>query len=1122
MFLTALRKNKEKSTALLTKTWMIMKLSIILLLVGSMHVCASGLAQNVSMEGKNTTLEKVFAQFRKQTGLNFFYTSDDVDRIGKIDVSLSNVPLRDALTSLLKDTPLSFNIVDGVVVIKKRTEPVGAREEKPPVVLTGKVLNEEGEPILGASVVVVGTKNGTTTNSAGVFTLRVDNTPVSLSITSVGYKRKFLENVTGTNALNIVLETETEKLEDVVVSNGMFNRKMGSFTGAVATFTGEQLKAVSNQNILKSLAILDPSFQVMDNLDLGSDPNRLPEIQLRGQTGFPDLQGAYTTNPNQPLFILDGFETTLEKVNDLNLNLIKSVTILKDASAKAIWGSRAGNGVVVIETKLPTAGKLRVSYNGSADVTAPDLSSYELTNAMQKVEAEVLAGIYTSANPATQASLLRNYSTNLKAALEGVNTYWLSQPLRNGVGQRHAINLDGGDDAMRYSVNLNYNNVAGVMKGSDRNTISGMVNLIYRTGKFQFRNSLTIDRNRSDNSPYGSYGNISRLNPYWRITDDNGNFIKTFGNGIGNPMYDGSLNSKDFSTYTNIIENFYADWDPVRNLRFTARVGLNAQNNSAEQFIPASHSRYATIPVNSEEYLDRGQYTMSNGKQNNINVDLLANYSLQLDKHHFFLNGGYSLVQNKVQTNGMTMVGFPNDKMDDISFGRRYLPGTKASGTENTTRSLALTSAVTYTYDDRLTAELSVRSNASSQFGADKRWGAFWSAGASWNVHREQFMEQVKFIDQLRFRVSTGVTGTQNFNSYQSLATYLYNTVETYNGDLGMALAALPNPTLQWQQVEDNNVGFDLGLFGIASLRFDYYIKDTRNLLSDMIVAPSAGFLTYKDNIGSMRNEGFQASASVRVFQRPASRTSVSIFANVAANKNRIREVSNSLRQLNAEQDGEKDDLNNPDDLLQRPSTRFEPGQSTSAIWAVPSLGIDPANGREIFIKRDGSLTYDWSSVDQVVAGDENPFLNGTFGANVQHKGFSGNIALTFRTGGQLYNSTLVNRVENADFNYNVDLRAFEERWRKPGDVVLYKNIADLTPTRPTSRFVQDLHELLFSSISLGYDFSTSRWLKNAKVSRVYLALNLNDLGRISTVRTERGLDYPYARTISTSLNITF
>lgn len=1122
MFLTALRKNKEKSTALLTKTWMIMKLSIILLLVGSMHVCASGLAQNVSMEGKNTTLEKVFAQFRKQTGLNFFYTSDDVDRIGKIDVSLNNVPLRDALTALLKDTPLSFNIVDGVVVIKKRTEPVGTIAEKPPVVLTGKVLNEKGEPIQGASIVVVGTRNGTTTNSAGVFTLRVDNTPVSLSITSVGFKRKFLENVTGTNALNIVLETETEKLEDVVVSNGMFNRKMGSITGAVATFTGEQLKVVSNQNILKSLAILDPSFQVVDNLDLGSDPNRLPEIQLRGQTGFPDLQGAYTTNPNQPLFILDGFETTLEKVNDLNLNLIKSVTILKDASAKAIWGSRAGNGVVVIETKLPTAGKLRVSYNGSADVTAPDLSSYELTNAMQKVEAEVLAGVYSSANPATQAALLRDYSNNLNAALAGVNTYWLSQPLRNGIGQRHAINLDGGDDAMRYSVNLNYNNVAGVMKGSDRNTLSGMVNLIYRTGKFQFRNSLTIDRNRSDNSPYGSYGNIARLNPYWRITDDNGNLIKTFSNGIGNPMYDGSLNSKDFSTYTNIIENFYADWDPVRNLRFTARVGLNAQNNSAEQFIPASHSRYATIPINSEEYLDRGQYTMSNGKQNNINIDLLGNYSIQLDKHHFFLNGGYSLVQNKAQTNGMTMVGFPNDKMDDISFGRRYLPGTKASGIENTTRSLALTSAVTYTYDDRLTAELSLRSNASSQFGADNRWGAFWSVGANWNVHREQFMRNVKMIDQLRFRASTGVTGTQNFNSYQSLATYIYNTLETYNGDLGMALAALPNPSLQWQQVQDNNVGFDLGLFGIASVRFDYYIKDTKELLSDMLVAPSAGFTTYKENIGSMRNEGFQASASVRVFQRSATRTSVSLFTNIASNKNRIREVANSLTQLNMAEDAKRDDLNQDEALLQRPYTRYEPGQSTGAIWVVPSLGIDPANGREIYVKKDGSLTYDWSTADLVVSGDENPFLSGTFGANVQHKGFTGNLAFTFRTGGQLYNGTLVAKVEDADFDYNIDLRAFEERWRKPGDVVLYKNIADLTPTRPTSRFVQDLHELLFSSISLGYDFSTSRWLKNAKVSRVYLALNLNDLGRISTVRTERGLDYPYARTISTSLNITF
>lgn len=1122
MYLTALFKNKEQGFALPTKIRMIMKLSFILILAGTLQVCASARGQQVNLHGKSISLEKAFSEVKKQTGYNFFYTVEDLDRVGKVDADINNLPVKDALISLLKDKALTFSIVDGVIIIKKADPVKPAENAIPPGDITGKVTNEKGEPIPGATVMVIGTKNGTLTNSSGVFTLRTGNQDVELSITAIGFQRKWIK-VKGDNALQIVLVQESTKLDDVVISTGMFNRRKESFTGAVSTFTGEQLKVVSNQNVLKSLAILDPSFQIVENLNAGSNPNQLPDIQMRGQTGFPDLKGDYTTSPNLPLFILDGFQTTLEKVNDLNMNLIQSITLLKDASAKAIYGSKAGNGVVVIETKPPTAGALRVSYNGSVDITAPDLSSYKLTNSMQKIEAEVLSGKYSSPNPLNQADLTRQYSTNLQAALEGVNTYWLSQPLRNGIGQRHAINLDGGDDALRYSVNLNYNNVAGVMKGSDRNTLSGIVNLIYRKKNFQFRNSLTIDRNRSDNSPYGSYTTTAMLNPYWRIKDENGNYVKTYNNGaIGNPMYDATLNSKDYTTYTNIIENFYTDWDVLSNLRVTARVGIQSQKNEAQIFVPADNSRYATVLPSSESYLDRGEYTIRNGKTSNINADLLANYSFRLNKHFFFLNGAYSITQDVASTHGMTMVGFPNNKMDDISFGYRYKPGTKAEGTENTSRTIALTSALNYSYDDRLLLDLSYRGNASSQFGASSRWGLFWSAGAGWNVHREKFMKNVKFINQLKLRASMGTTGTQNFNSYQSLATYNYITDRTYNGDMGLDLAALPNPKLQWQQVQDNNVGADVLLFNILSLRFDYYIRDTKNLLSDMVIAPSNGFDTYKENIGESRNEGFQLGSSLRVYSRPETRTAVNVFVNVARNTNRIRKVANSLVQLNQEQDTEKGNVTTGNSDSRKPATRFEPGQSMTAIWVVPSLGIDPANGKEIFVKKDGTLTYVWSASDYVVGGDSNPEYQGTFGTNVQHKGFSANFAFTFRAGGQQYNSTLVNKVENADFNYNVDIRALEGRWKQPGDRTLFKDIADHTDTRPSSRFVQDLHELLFSSVNLGYDFSNVSWLKRANMSRVYLAFNINDIARISSVKTERGLDYPFARTMSTSLQITF
>ncbi len=1121
MYFTALCKNKEHGSAMPAKIWRIMKLSFILLLTTALHVSASISAQNVTLKGKEMSLRQVFSEMKKQTGFNFFYTDDDLEAAGKLEVNIVSQPLAAALDDLLKEKALTFSIVDKVVIIKKKEQP--APVKAPPIEVSGRVTNEKGEPLPGITVMIMGTKTGVVTNSSGLFTIRSPKDgAIELSITGIGYKMKAV-TVKSTDVLTIVLEQDVTKINEVVISNGMFTRKRENFTGAVSTFSQAEMKAVTNQNVLKALAILDPSFQIVDNLDVGSNPNRLPEIQLRGQTGFPDLKGDYTTNPNLPLFILDGFETTLEKVNDMNMNLVQSVTILKDASAKAIYGSKAGNGVVVIETKPPVAGKLRLSYTGSMDVTAPDLSSYKLTNSMQKIEAEVLSGKYSSVFPQTQADLLREYSTNLQAALEGVNTYWLSQPLRNGFGQRHGINLEGGENGFRYSANMNYNSVVGVMKGSDRNTISGAINLIYRKNNFQFRNSLTVDKNRADNSAYGSFTNAARLNPYWRMTDDNGNYIKSYNNGaVGNPMYDGRLNSKDYTTYLNIIENFYADWDIVRNLRVTARVGITKQTNELQKFIPANHSMYAAVAQNTDAYLDRGEYTISNGSQNNINGDLLANYSFSIGKHNFYLNGAYTVTQADMYTHGMTMVGFPNDKMDDISFGRRYKDGTKATGTENTSRSVAITSALSYSYDERYILDFSYRGNASSQFGADKRWGLFWSAGAAWNAHREKFMENAKFVNMLKFRATVGTTGTQNFNSYQSLATYQYITDRTYNGDMGLDLLALPNPYLQWQQVKDNNIGADVTVFNRVSLRFDYYIRDTKNLLSDMVIAPSNGFDTYKSNIGESRNKGFQAGINVRAFSDSRTRTTVNVFANIAHNTNRIRKVSNSLVQLNQDADNGKDDVTTGNSESRKPSTRFEPGQSMSAIWVVPSRGIDPANGREIYVKKDGTLTYEWNAADQVVGGDSNPLYNGTFGLNVLHKGFTANFAFTFRGGGQQYNTTLVSRVENADYNYNVDVRALTDRWKQPGDKALYKNIADRTDTRPTSRFVQDLNELLFSSVSLGYDFGTAAWLERMKLNRVSLMVNLNDLARVSSVKTERGLDYPYARTISGSLQITF
>jgi TonB-dependent SusC/RagA subfamily outer membrane receptor len=215
------------------------------------------------------------------------------------------------------------------------------------------------------------------------------------------------------------------------------------------------------------------------------------------------------------LFILNGFETSLEKIVDMDMNLIQSITILKDAAAKAIYGSKAANGVVVVETVQPKQGRLRVSYNGSLELTVPDLNSYHLTDAAGKLQAELLAGKYTNtSNAHSQAELTAQYNEIYKEIARGVDSYWMSQPLRTGVGQRHSLMFDGGDNAMLYSASLSYTNNVGVMKGSNRRTISGNLTLSYRVKNFIFRNLLTVDDNKGKESAYGSFSQYSRMNPY--------------------------------------------------------------------------------------------------------------------------------------------------------------------------------------------------------------------------------------------------------------------------------------------------------------------------------------------------------------------------------------------------------------------------------------------------------------------------------------------------------------------------------------------------------------------------------------------------------------------------------
>ncbi len=1103
-------------------------------------LCLPGLLtaqQSLSFRLEKVTLKQALQVLKEESGVNFVYNTQEVDDQVIVSGEVKDESVEGALAHLLEQTPYVYERMRDYFLIKKGTKTTtpGA------CTLRGVVQDEQGRPIPGVTILIKGTTLGTASDMQGNFALTwpAEMGKPALVFSFIGMKTQEII-YDGQSEWNIVMVPETTQMEEVVVT-GMFTRKAESFTGSAKTFRKEALMNAGNQNVLQSLKNLDPAFRIVESMEFGSDPNRMPEIQLRGQNSFPNLKGDYSGNPNQPLFILDGFETTIEKVYDLDMNRVESVTILKDAAAKAIYGSKAGNGVVVIETIRPKSGELRISYTGSLEIEAPDLTGYNLMNAAEKLQFEKEHGMYKPyGNASTDQQIEERYQALYTDVLQGVDTYWLSQPLHTGVGQKHSLNFEGGDSRVRYAAGISYNQVTGVMKGSDRNTLNLNTTLSYSYKNLIFRNTLDFTRNWSDDSPYGSFSEYAVLNPYWRPRDESGNptFLLATVNGIKyyNPLYNATLNTKLESEYTEILDNFNVEWTISPAFKGTGSFSYRRNVSSGDVFYPSGHTMFADY--DEEGFSDRkGKYTKTNGISESIQVNAGMNFNETFrEKHLLFANLTFNMSSTNTSDNSFTAEGFGNDQMDDISFAIQYEENGTPSGSEQTTHELGFIGALNYSYADRYLFDASYRLNASSVYGADNRWGSFWSLGIGWNLHYEEFMSFAHWLNQFKLRASMGYTGTQNFNPYQAMARYSFGNI-SYDGKFGASLMGLPNTALQWQKNMDYNMGVDAAFWNNrVNLTFDYYISRTDNLLSDISIPPSLGFTTYKENMGEIENRGVDLSLSVTPWRNDKQRGWLTINVSALHNNNKIKKIydifSNSNNEQNEEKDGNSNEFTTDSDRLTelrekytRPSTLYYEGQSMTAIWGVRSAGIDPMTGKEMFYDKNGQLTAIWSSEDQVVIGDSNPKWQGNLGLNLGYKGFTLSVACTYKLGGDLYNSTLVDKVENVSGYDNLDKRIWDS-WNEVGQKAPYRKLdienVSINLTKPTSRFVQKENELYISTLNLAYDFYDLKFMQKIGMERLTLTFYMNELLRASSVEVERGTSYPFARNFSFSLQATF
>ena len=989
------------------------------------------------------------------------------------------------------------------------------------VVLSGKVVDSaDGYPLIGVSVSVAGTRQGTVTDIDGLYELKVPRQQCEVLFSYVGYDDKVISyNLKNASAFSkVVMFTNVTQLADVVVT-GVYERKKESFTGASATFKTDELKAVGTSNILQSLSTLDPSFKMMESSQFGSNPNVMPDIEIRGKTSVAGLKEEYGTDPNQPLFILDGFETSLETIMNLNMNRVASVTILKDAASTAIYGSKASNGVVVIETKAPARGRLQLSYKGDYGISLADLSDYNLMNSREKLEFETLAGVYkdNTGDPFAQIRLDDLRNQRMLEIERGVDTYWLSEPIRPGFTHKHNIYAEGGEDKIRYGIGLSLGNVDGVMENSGRQTLEGNVDLIYRTGKFQFSNKLSINWLDVSN-PTVSFAEYAYANPYYRKYNDDGSISKYLyypeegvdDYPVSNPLWNAHLNNWDVAAGFGFTNNFIFEWFVTKSLRLRAKFGLTKQDDDEQTRLSPQHSQFDDMGET-----EKGLYSHTQIKEMIYEGDAAVTFGkLLADKHMVNAVGGFNFSNNHRQIYGYSAVGFTDDQFDAPSFANSYPSGGSPDYNESLKRAASFYLNGGYAYAERYLLDFNYRLDGASMFGTGNRFRNTWSVGAGWNIHKEPFMSSSDFFSLLKLRGSVGNPGNQNFSAYQAFSTYKFNGWMTNIFGTGVILNALGNTGLSWQETTNYDLGMDLTFWGERiNATFDYYWKYTDPLLAVITTPGSMGVTSVAMNAGSQKTRGWEATLRVSPVYRPSEGIMWNISLNATSSRSEYADIGNSFSALN--ESGKASLVG---------TTRYYDGGSPTAIWAVRSAGIDPATGKELFIKKDGTYSFTYDVNDEVVVGDIQPKVEGLLGTSLYFKGLSIGCYLRYRWGGQVFNSSLFQKVENIgtqEIYNNQDKRALYDRWSENNREAYFKGISLVQRTEKSSRFVMDDNSLVGESFNIGYEFP-DRIVRRMRLGALNVQLTSSDLFRATSVRVERGIDYPFARTVTMSVGITF
>jgi TonB-linked SusC/RagA family outer membrane protein len=1107
--------NKDRKSL---KYLMVIKLLLVFVLSTIFQVNAATYGQNVTLNIKNASLKEVLDVLRKQTGYHFLYRTEMLNQTRQLSINVTNEPLTKVLELCFEGQPLTYSINEKTIVLRER--PVSPIKSVQQARITGTVTDATGLPMPGVGIKVKGTSTTSVTDTDGKYVVNAGGN-ITLVFSYVGYETQEVA-ANGRTTINITLaESQAELSEVVVIGYGTVRRK--DLTGSVASVKGADIKAQGVSDVTRSLQGRMPGVSIES---AGGDPGAGTRILIRGVGSL---------NNATPLYIVDGVQVA--NINNLNQTDIESVDVLKDASAAAIYGSRAANGVVLVTTKSGKSGAPVVQLTANVGVQSK-ASNIDVLNAQEWAtvhnQAHANAGL-------TPLELAANPS-----AL-GVGTDWQDAIFRAAPIQQYNLLVSGGSEASKYSVSGGYNDQQGIVDVTGYKRYNLRVKTETTKGRLKFGETVLLSREKFVNMPAGwggqggnPVGSAIKMIPAFKIYNPDliGGYDGAFGSvvNIANPV--AQLNLEDITREnTSILANAFGELTIIEGLKYRLNLGYTNVFNSNYDY----HRRYQvgalfTHPTN--------DISLSKDQNVLLLLENTLNYDKVFGKHSIQALAGYTYQSNNYNYTSTARTDLP-DGIDQIDAGAGIATN---SGNRLENNLISLLGRVIYSYDDRYLLTASFRRDGSSRFGANNRYGNFPSVALGWNIMNESFFEPLeKTFSNLKLRASYGVLGNQEIGDYQYNAAVASNVNYVIGNAqqrwFGSIQTAFASPNIKWETTKTMNIGVDAGFFGNKlNLTADYFVKKTTDVLLNVPIPGSAGSVSNPVvNAGTLRNNGVEIGLN---YGNTVGKLNYNVFGTISAVRNKVIELGTGSQQIFGGQPNHHGAT----------STLTEAGGSIGSFYLIQALGIFNSQEEINAYAKDGQLIQPNAAPGDVKFFDKNgdgqinnldrvnlgsPFPDFEYGLGFNANMHNFDLAVFFQgsQGNKIYNG-LAQDLQSTNLQMNY-AKSTLNAWTPTN----HSNIPRVVANDPnlnsqtSSRFLEDGSYFRMKTVQLGYTLKDD-FAKKLKISsfRTYVSAdNLftitnysgfnPDLGRTGSI-FDRGVDYghvayPLARTISLGIQLT-